>query len=99
ELLRERLATAAPALAGRVARLRFAAADHAMPARPPAPAAPPPPAPSPAQRARAEGVAAQVADPRLREVVSRAAAASMAAHDHMKSLQNAASPVVRKREV
>jgi Dna[CI] antecedent DciA-like protein len=99
ELLRERLAAAAPEVAARLARLRFAPADHAMLARHPAPAPPPPPAPSPAQRARAEQAAAQVADARLREVVSRAAAASMAAQDHLKSLQNAPSPVERRRDV
>jgi hypothetical protein len=96
ELLRERLLEAAPAAAGRVARMRFTAADHALPRPAPPAAPPPPPTPSAAQRARAERAAAGVADERLREALSRAAAASMAAQEHMKSLQNAASRRVRQ---
>src|SRR5581483_3388787 len=96
ELLRERLQAAVPAVAGHLARLRFTAADHAL-ARPAAPASPPPPpAPSAVHRARAERVAAGVADERLREALSRAAAASMAAQEHLKSLQNAPSRRVRR---
>jgi hypothetical protein len=98
ELLRDRLSALAPE-AG-VARLRFVAADHALPPRrggPPPP--PPPPPPSPAQLARAERAAARVADPRLREVLSRAAAASMAAQEHRKSLQNAGSDTASRQGI
>jgi len=59
--------------------LRFAVADHALPTTPDVPApAPPPPPPTPAQRAEGAAAAADVADPVLRDLVERAAAASAA---------------------
>jgi hypothetical protein len=62
-----------------IAGLRFAVADHALPAAPDAPApAPAPPRPNPAQRAAGEAAAEGVEDPVLRDLVRRAAAASAA---------------------
>lgn len=59
--------------------LRFAVADHAVAPLPDAPPpTPPPPPPTPAQRAAAASAAADVADPELRGLIERAAAASAA---------------------
>ncbi|HTI33737.1 MAG TPA: DUF721 domain-containing protein [Miltoncostaea sp.] len=69
-----RLAAAAPD-AG-VTGLRFAVADH-VPAGPPAPPPPPPPPPpGPRERALGADAAAGIADPAVRELVARAAAAA-----------------------
>jgi predicted nucleic acid-binding Zn ribbon protein len=63
-----------------VSGLRFAVADHALPARAPeaTPPAPPPADPSAAERAAGTAAAAGVSEPALRELVARAAAASAA---------------------
>lgn len=59
--------------------LRFSVADHALPTAPEEPPPPPPPPPpTPAQRAAAAEAAAEVADPVLRNLIERAAAASAA---------------------
>ena len=77
EELTARLVAACPG-AGIVA-LRFAVADHALPVAPEGPPPPPPPpAPSPAQRAEGAAAAGGIADPVLRDLVERAAAASAA---------------------
>jgi hypothetical protein len=71
------LAEAAPD-AG-VTGLRFAVADHvpAGEAQPP-PAAPPPPVPGARERAFGDGAAEGIADPAVRDLVARAAAAAEA---------------------
>lgn len=69
------LAAAAPP--GGALRLRPVVADHVL-ARPRPPAPPEPPDPTPVERARAEEIAAEVGDPRLRELIARAAAARIA---------------------
>jgi hypothetical protein len=75
--LAARLAERAPE--ARVAGLRFAVADHVVPAAPAAPrAAPPPAAPSAAERDLGTAAAADVSEPALRGLVARAAAASAA---------------------
>ncbi|MGE0027049.1 MAG: DciA family protein [Thermoleophilia bacterium] len=70
------LARAAPD-AG-VTGLRFSVADHVPAAEPPPP--PPPPAPVPGARERAfgDGAAEGIADPAVRDLVARAAAAAEA---------------------
>jgi hypothetical protein len=73
ELLRL-LADAAPAAA--VTSLRFVVSDDALPEPPPAPPAPPKP-PSAAARAAAREAVGDVPDPRLRELLERAAAAAL----------------------
>ena len=76
EELVEMLARAAPDAA--VTGLRFSVADH-VPSAAPVTAKPPPrPAPRPEDRALGEDAAADVADPALRALVARAAAASAA---------------------
>ena len=64
-----------------VVGLRFSVADHAVPVAPDAPPPPPPPPPpTAAQRAAAASAAADGADPVLRDLIERAAAASAARH-------------------
>jgi hypothetical protein len=74
EELLVRLAEAAPE-AG-VRSLRFIVSDEALPDPPPPPAAPPRP-PSAAVRAAAREAVGEVSDPRLRELLERAAAAAL----------------------
>jgi hypothetical protein len=69
-----RLAAAAPE-AG-VTGLRFSVADHVPAGPPPPPPPPPPPAPGPRERAVGDDVAAGIADPAVRDLVARAAAAA-----------------------
>ena len=72
-----RLAEAAPD-AG-VTGLRFSVADHVpQGSTPPAPAPPPRPVPGPRERALGDGAAAGIADPAVRDLVARAAAAAEA---------------------
>jgi len=70
----------ADALAARTGQpvpgLRVVVADHALTPPPSAPPAPPAP-PSPAARAAAEGLVAGVGDEHLRDLLARAAAASL----------------------
>ncbi len=77
--LAARLAERCPEAA--VSALRFAVADHAVPAPAapgPPPAPPPPPPPGPAERDAGAAAAAGVREPALRDLVARAAAASAA---------------------
>ncbi len=75
--LAARLARRCPEAA--VTALRFAVADHVVPAPAPAPApAPPPAVPGPADLARGAAAAEGVREPALRDLVARAAAASAA---------------------
>jgi hypothetical protein len=74
EELLVRLAEAAPGAA--VTGLRFVVSDDALPEPPEAPKAPPRP-PSAAVRAAAREAVGEVADPRLRELLERAAAAAL----------------------
>ena len=76
EELVELLARAAPDAA--VTGLRFSVADHVPSAAPVTPKPRPRPAPEPEDRALGEDAAADVADPALRALVARAAAASAA---------------------
>ena len=73
ELLRL-LADAAPEAA--VKGLRFVVSDEALPDSPPPPPPPPRP-PSAADRAAAREAVGEVGDPRLRELLERAAAAAL----------------------
>lgn len=75
--IRSRLA--AQAGDGCPARLRFAVGPIPAPSADPARAAPSPPSIAPEDAALAEDVASAVGDPDLRELVRRAAAASLAA--------------------
>jgi hypothetical protein len=70
------LAAAAPD-AG-VTGLRFSVADHVPAGEPPPPPPPPPPAPGARERAMGDDVAAGIADPAVRDLVARAAAAAAA---------------------
>jgi hypothetical protein len=70
------LAEAAPD-AG-VTGLRFSVADHVPAGRPPPPPPPPPPAPDSRDRARGADAAEGIADPAVRDLVARAAAAAEA---------------------
>lgn len=79
EELAARLAERCPE-AGAVA-LRFSVADHAFQVAEPRAPAPRPVTPTASQRAEGERAAGEVADPRLRELVERAAAASAARRD------------------
>ena len=70
------LAQAAPD-AG-VTGLRFAVADHVPAAEPPPPPPAPAPVPGPRERALGDDAAAGIADPAVRDLVARAAAAAEA---------------------
>ncbi len=70
------LAEAAPD-AG-VTGLRFSVADHVPSAEPPPPEHAPPPAPGARERAFGDDAAAGIADPAVRDLVARAAAAAEA---------------------
>ncbi|MDX6554367.1 MAG: Dna[CI] antecedent, DciA [Miltoncostaeaceae bacterium] len=74
EELLVRLAEAAPE--ARVTSLRFVVSDDALPEPPPPPKAPPRP-PSAAVREAAREAVGEVSDPRLRELLERAAAAAL----------------------
>lgn len=70
------LAEAAPD-AG-ITGLRFSVADHVPAAEPPPPPPPPPPVPGARERAFGHGAAEGIADPAVRDLVARAAAAAEA---------------------
>jgi hypothetical protein len=70
------LAEAAPD-AG-VTGLRFSVADHVPAGEPPPPPPPPPPVPGARERALGDDAAAGIADPAVRDLVARAAAAAEA---------------------
>lgn len=61
-----------------VTGLRFSVADHVPAVEPPPPAPPPPPVPGARERALGHDAAAGIADPAVRDLVARAAAASEA---------------------
>ena len=61
-----------------VTGLRFSVADHVPVAEPPPPAPPPPPVPGARERTLGDDAAAGIADPAVRDLVARAAAAAEA---------------------